>query len=108
LMLGSLLAFLATASEALQWFGFAQYDRQIAWVLTALLGLVALETLLALVFEAYRPRVQGKEIRLIYESRLVGLLGQPAGLFATAAQASTTSSASGSATAGSTGSSKKN
>jgi regulator of protease activity HflC (stomatin/prohibitin superfamily) len=86
-MLGSLLAFLATASEALQWFGFPQYDRQIAWVLTALLTLVSLETLLALVFEAYRPRVQGKEVRLIYESRLVGLLGQPAGLFATAAQA---------------------
>jgi hypothetical protein len=87
LMLGSLLAFLATASEGLQWFGFPQYDRQIAWVLTALLALVGIETLLALVFEAYRPRVQGKEVRLIYESRLVGLLGQPAGLFATAAQA---------------------
>ena len=87
LMLGSLLAFLATASEALQWFGFPQYDRQIAWVLTALLAVVAIETLLALVFEAYRPRVQGKEVRLIYESRLVGLLGQPTGLFATAAQA---------------------
>ena len=87
LMLGSLLAFLATVSEGLQWFGFPQYDRQIAWVLTALLALVSLETLLALVFEAYRPRIQGKEVRLIYESRLVGLLGQPAGLFATAAQA---------------------
>ena len=87
LMLGSLLAFLATVSEALQWFGFPQYDRQIAWVLTALLALVGIETLLALVFEAYRPRVQGKEMRLIYESRLVGLLGQPTGLFATAAQA---------------------
>jgi membrane protease subunit HflK len=87
LMLGSLLAFLATVSEALQWFGFPQYDRQIAWVLTGLLAVVAIETLLALVFEAYRPRVQGKEVRLIYESRLVGLLGQPTGLFATAAQA---------------------
>jgi len=87
LMLSSLLAFLATASEALQWFGFPRYDRQIAWVLTALLAVVSIETLLALVFEAYRPRVQGKEVRLIYESRLVGLLGQPTGLFATAAQA---------------------
>ena len=87
LMLGSLLAFLATASEALQWFGFPGYDLQIAWVLTGLLAVVAVETLLALVFEAYRPRVQGKEVRLIYESRLVGLLGQPTGLLATAAQA---------------------
>jgi modulator of FtsH protease HflK len=87
LMLGSLLAFLATSTEALQWFGFPQYDRHVAWVLTGLMGVVALETLFALVFEAYRPRVSGKEVRLIYESRLVGLLGQPTGLFATAAQA---------------------
>jgi membrane protease subunit HflK len=87
LMLGALLAFLAATTESLQWFGFPKYDVQVAWVLTGLLAIVGLETLLALVFEAYRPRVQGKEVRLIYESRLVGLLGQPTGLFATAAQA---------------------
>lgn len=87
LMLGSLLAFLATSTEALQWFGFPQYDLHVAWILTGLMAVVALETLFALVFEAYRPRVSGKEVRLIYESRLVGLLGQPTGLFATAAQA---------------------
>ena len=87
LMMGSLLAFVAATTEGLQWFGFPKYDVQAAWVLAGLLGIVALETLLALLFEAYRPRVRGKEIRLIYESRLIGLLGQPAGLFATAAQA---------------------
>jgi len=87
LMLGALLAFLAAATESLQWFGFPKYDQHVAWVLTALLAVVGLETLLALVFEAYRPRVGGKDVRLIYESRLVGLLGQPTGLFATAAQA---------------------
>lgn len=87
LMLGSLLAFLATSTEALQWFGYPQYDRHVAWILTGLMAVISLETLFALVFEAYRPRVSGKEVRLIYESRLVGLLGQPTGLFATAAQA---------------------
>jgi regulator of protease activity HflC (stomatin/prohibitin superfamily) len=87
LMMGALLALLSAAAEALQWFGFPAYDLHVAWVLSGLLALIAVETLLALVFEAYRPRVRGKEVRLIYESRLVGLLGQPTGLFATAAQA---------------------
>src|SRR6202162_1206257 len=35
----------------------------------------------------YRPRVKGKIERPLYESRLVGLLGQPEGLITTAAQA---------------------
>lgn len=87
LMLGALMAALAAGTEAIQWFGFPKYDGYVAWILTGLMALVAIETLMALVFEAYRPRVQGKEVRLIYESRLIGLLGQPTGLFATAAQA---------------------
>ena len=37
--------------------------------------------------EIYRPRVKGKVERPLYESRLVGLLGQPEGLITTAAQA---------------------
>ena len=56
-------------------------------VLCGLLGLVALETLVQLVLEIYRPRVKGKIERPLYESRLVGLLGQPEGLITTAAQA---------------------
>jgi len=48
---------------------------------------MAVETLLALVLELYRPRVKGKIERPLYDSRLVGLLGQPEGLITTAAQA---------------------
>ena len=43
--------------------------------------------LLALLLEIYRPRLKGKVVRPLYESRLVGLLGQPEGLITTAAQA---------------------
>jgi len=39
------------------------------------------------VLELYRPRVKGKIERPLYDSRLVGLLGQPEGLITTAAQA---------------------
>jgi hypothetical protein len=40
-----------------------------------------------LVLEIYRVRLKGKEARLLYDSRLVGLLGQPEALITTAAHA---------------------
>jgi len=69
------------------WAGFAKADFYVALALCGLLALVALETLVQLVLEIYRPRVKGKVERPLYESRLVGLLGQPEGLITTAAQA---------------------
>jgi len=61
-------------------------DLYVARGLTALLLLIALETLISLILELYRPRVKGKVERPVYESRLVSLLGQPEGLITTAAQ----------------------
>jgi len=69
------------------WAGFPKVDLYVAYVLCGLLALVGLETLVQLVLELYRPRVKGKVERPLYESRLVGLLGQPEGLITTAAQA---------------------
>jgi len=65
---------------------FPRADLQIARGLCVLLGLVSLETLFTLIFEIYRPRVKGKIGRPLYDSRLVGLLGQPEGLITTAAE----------------------
>src|SRR5437879_12811545 len=67
--------------------GFLKSDYYVARVLCGLLAVVALETLVNVVLEMYRPRVKGKLGRPLYESRLVGLLGQPEGLITTAAQA---------------------
>jgi len=67
--------------------GYPKSDYYVAKILVALLALVALETLINLILEIYRPRVKGKIARPLYESRLVGLLGQPEGLITTAAQA---------------------
>jgi membrane protease subunit HflK len=67
--------------------GFAKTDFYLAHGLCVLLAVLAVETLVALVLEIYRPRVKGKADRPLYESRLVGLLGQPEGLITTAAQA---------------------
>ena len=67
----------------------AKFPKADFWVsrgLCALLGLMALENLLTLLLEIYRPRVKGKIARPLYESRVVGILAQPESLFTTAAQ----------------------
>jgi regulator of protease activity HflC (stomatin/prohibitin superfamily) len=67
--------------------GALRADFYVARGLCVLLALTAVETLVMLLLEMYRPRVKGKVERPLYESRLVGLLGQPEGLVTTAAQA---------------------
>ncbi len=87
LLLGAYLLALNVAAIAAQQSGFAQVDRILAHGLAVLLALLAVETLLTLVLEIYRPRVKGRIVRLLYESRLVGLFSHPEGLFTTAAHA---------------------
>jgi membrane protease subunit HflK len=65
---------------------YPQADFWVARGLCGLLGLLAVENLLTLLLEIYRPRVAGKVARPLYESRLVGILAQPESLFTTAAQ----------------------
>ena len=79
----SLLCIIAAVGPKME---FDRADLYIAKGFCVVLGLLALETLATLVFEIYRPRVKGKVTRPLYDSRLVGLLAQPEGLVATAAQ----------------------
>jgi membrane protease subunit HflK len=78
----AVIAAIAAVSE-----GVPKVDFIVARVLCVVSGLAAVETLLALVLEGYRVRIQGREARLLYESRLVGLLGQPEAIITTAAHA---------------------
>ncbi len=91
LLLGAYLCFVTAVAIAAVKAEFPKADSKVdfyvARVLCALLALNAVETLITLVLEIYRPRVKGKVGRPLYESRLVGLLGQPEGLITTAAQA---------------------
>jgi modulator of FtsH protease HflK len=67
----------------------AKYPRADFWVaraLAGLLGLMAVENILTLLLEIYRPRVKGKIARPLYESRVAGIFAQPESLFTTAAQ----------------------
>jgi len=66
---------------------FPRADFYLARLLCVLLGIMAVEMLVTLLLEIYRPRVRGKIARPVYDSRLVGLLAQPESLFTTAAQA---------------------
>ncbi len=87
-LMGSAVCFLATLGVGAVEAGFPSIDLYLARAFAVLLGVAAVETLITLVLEVYRPRLKGRvDTRVLYESRLVGLLGQPAGLFSTAAQA---------------------
>jgi membrane protease subunit HflK len=87
ILLGAYICFITTLGIAGIKVEFPKADLYVAKILTVLLGLMALEILIALLLEIYRPRVKGKISRPIYDSRLAGLLGQPESLFTTAAQA---------------------
>jgi regulator of protease activity HflC (stomatin/prohibitin superfamily) len=87
LLLNAVLCAVAGAGIIAVQARFANADLYVARALCCLLALMAIETLIALILEIYRPRVKGKVGRPLYDSRLVGLLGQPEGLVTTAAQA---------------------
>ncbi|MEP6663677.1 MAG: protease modulator HflK, partial [Verrucomicrobiota bacterium] len=82
-----LSALAAIAIGLVVWGGIAKADLYAARIFLVILGLIGLELVGSLIFEIYRPRVRGKAERLLYESRVVGLMGQPEGVFSTAAHA---------------------
>jgi len=85
-LLGAYICFVTALGVAGIKAEFPKADLVIARVLTVLLVLMSVEMLVALLLEMYRPRVKGKAVRPLYDSRLVGVLGQPETLFTTAAQ----------------------
>jgi hypothetical protein len=87
LLAGAYLCFVTALGIAGVKADFPKVDFYLARALCVLLGLMAAEMLVTLLLEIYRPRVKGRIARPIYDSRLVGLLAQPEGLFTTAAQA---------------------
>tara|TARA_Y100001934_G_scaffold38692_1_gene45252 strand:- start:3442 stop:5346 length:1905 start_codon:yes stop_codon:yes gene_type:complete len=85
LMLASLVSVLVSVASVAYQLGYPKYDLHLAYALTAILALLSVEYIINMVMEIYRPRRRGAEVTLLYESRLVGMLGQPGGIFATAA-----------------------
>jgi regulator of protease activity HflC (stomatin/prohibitin superfamily) len=86
LLLGAYICFVTALAIAGVKTELPRLDHYVAKVLCGLLGLMAVEILVTLLLEIYRPRVKGKVSRLVYDSRIVGILAQPESLFTTAAQ----------------------
>ncbi len=86
-LLSAYACFAVTATVAAVLGGFGKTYLIVGRALCVICGLAAVETLLGLILEVYRVRLRGRETRLLYESRLVGLLGQPEAIITTAAHA---------------------
>src|SRR5688572_2354855 len=86
-LLGAYLLALVVAAVAGVQSGFPALDLFLARALACLLSLLAIENFLTLLLEIYRPRLKGKVVRLLYDSRLVGLISHPEGIFTTLAHA---------------------
>jgi regulator of protease activity HflC (stomatin/prohibitin superfamily) len=85
-MIGNVLvALLITVAMALYYFGIEWGETVVAYVVPAVMGLVAVELLLNLILDIYRPRVAGQEPRPPYDSRLLGLFAEPEGVLKTVA-----------------------
>jgi len=59
----------------------------LVWVVPILLVVLAAETLLNVLLDLYRPRVKGQYSRAAFDSRILGLVNEPGGLFHSAASA---------------------
>lgn len=87
MLLGSVVSTAMVIAQTASYFGYPEWDKGITWAVFVVISISALENLVTLVLELYRPRTDDKKARILYESRLIGLFGQPGGLISTAAQA---------------------
>jgi membrane protease subunit HflK len=86
LLLGAYLCSLVALTIIAALADYPRIDFYAAELLCGLLVLLAVENLLGLVLETYRPRIKGKVGILLYDSRLIGLISHPESLLTTAAQ----------------------
>jgi len=78
------LAALALAAAHFKYYAGLQI---LAWVVPVLMIVLGVEVLLNALLDIYRPRVAGQYGRAAFDSRLLGLFGEPGGLFHTVASA---------------------
>jgi regulator of protease activity HflC (stomatin/prohibitin superfamily) len=83
----AVLCFVSAVALALaQWKIFLILNL-IGWVIPGLLIIIGFETALNTIFDIYRPRLKGQYSRSAFDSRLLGILNEPGGIFHTAASA---------------------
>ncbi len=82
----AIMLFAVSLGMAFVHFKLPVVDRVLAYVVPGGMCLVAIEVLLNILLDLYRPRVEGQEPRFAYDSRLLGLLVEPAGVARTVAE----------------------
>jgi len=83
----AVMCFAVALSLAGVHFQFDKAIKVIAYIVPALMILLGLETALNTVFDIYRPRLKGQYSRAAFDSRLLGVINEPGGIFHSAAAA---------------------
>lgn len=83
----AVLCFVLAVALALAQFQIFPLLTIIGYVVPVLLVVLGLETALNLVFDVYRPRLKGQYSRAAFDSRLLGIINEPGGIFRSVAAA---------------------
>jgi len=83
----AILCFALAIGLALAQFKFFIVVNVIGWIVPILLVVIGAETALNLILDIYRPRLKGLYSRSAFDSRLLGVINEPGGIFRSAASA---------------------
>jgi len=83
----AVLCFAIAISLALSQFKSFVVLNVINWIIPILLVFLGAETALNLILDIYRPRLKGQYSRSAFDSRLLGIINEPGGIFRSAAGA---------------------
>ncbi|MBN1804680.1 MAG: protease modulator HflK [Sedimentisphaerales bacterium] len=83
----AVLCFAIAIALALSQFKYFKMLTVINWIIPILLTLLGIETALNIIFDIYRPRLKGQYSRSAFDSRILGTINEPGGIFRSAASA---------------------
>jgi regulator of protease activity HflC (stomatin/prohibitin superfamily) len=83
----AVLCFTIAIGLALSQFQIFIVLKVINWIVPILLVFIGAETALNLIFDIYRPRLKGQYSRSAFDSRILGVINEPGGIFHSAAGA---------------------
>jgi regulator of protease activity HflC (stomatin/prohibitin superfamily) len=83
----AILCFALAVGLAMAQFKIFAVINAISFIIPVLLLLLGAETALNIILDIYRPRLKGQYARSAFDSRLLGIINEPGGIFRTAASA---------------------
>ena len=83
----ALLCFVLAIALALSHFQIFPLLKIVSYVIPILLIVLGVETALNIIFDIYRPRLKGQYSRAAFDSRLLGTINEPGGIFRSVAAA---------------------